>query len=81
MKVSTLFYREQAATQQIAADRATLDNVRARNQRAANAWTVLADMHDRAELAHRARIKIVASPLVPEPSENPDRGLADKVAR
>jgi hypothetical protein len=73
MKISTLFYREQAATQQAAADAATLANVRSRNQRAADSFTALADMQDRAEAAHRAKIK---TPALTEPSENPDRGLA-----
>lgn len=37
------FYREQASLRQVDADAATLDNVRVRNQRAADAWTALAD--------------------------------------
>lgn len=45
------FYREQAERQQSAADEATLENVRARCQRAADAWTALADRSERAERA------------------------------
>lgn len=56
MKIPTLFYREQAATQQAVADGATLANVRSRSQRAANSFTALADLQDRADAAHRARI-------------------------
>ena len=37
------FYRTQAARQQADADAATLDNVRDRSQRAADAWGKLAD--------------------------------------
>ena len=44
-----IFYREQAAQQQIAADAATLQNVRERCQRAADAWTALADRSERAD--------------------------------
>ena len=44
-----IFYREQAAQQQIAADAATLQNVRERCQRAAEAWAALADRSERAD--------------------------------
>ena len=43
------FYREQASRQQSEADAATLANVRDRCQRAADAWTVLADRLQRAD--------------------------------
>ena len=46
-----MFYREQAAQQQLAADAATLDNVRERCQRAADAWLGLANRSERAESA------------------------------
>ena len=38
-----VFYRDQAAREQSAADNAVLENVRDRCQRAANAWAVLAE--------------------------------------
>lgn len=41
------FYREQAAEQQEAADSATLENVRERCQRAADAWSALATRTER----------------------------------
>ena len=68
MRISSLFYREQAATQQAAANVSILENVRARNQRAADSWSALADMQDRVEESHRAR--------VPARAESPDRNIA-----
>ncbi|CAA9487618.1 MAG: hypothetical protein AVDCRST_MAG39-550 [uncultured Sphingomonadaceae bacterium] len=50
-----LFYREQAARQQADADAATLDNVRDRCQRAADAWTLLAERIERADSLRAAR--------------------------
>ena len=75
IKVPTLFYRQQAATQQAIADGATLDNVRTRSQRAANSWTALADLQDRADAAHRAKVKAVAPPAN-ESDETIDRAFA-----
>lgn len=45
----TLFYRDQAETQQRAADEAALENVRERCQRASDAWSGLAQRSERAE--------------------------------
>ena len=50
---SLLFYREQAAQQQAAADAATLKNVRERCQRAADAWAILAAKSELAENGRR----------------------------
>ena len=50
-----LFYREQAARQQADADTASLDNVRDRCQRAADAWTLLAERIERADTLRAAR--------------------------
>lgn len=41
------FYREQAAQQKVAADAATLQNVRERCQRASDAWAALAAKSER----------------------------------
>jgi hypothetical protein len=71
-----LFYREQAVQQQGAADGAALDNVRDRCQRAANAWTALADRSERFEAA---RARTVADKLTHDLSLNPDRALADAI--
>ncbi len=68
-----LFYRDQADQQQVAADNATLENVRNRSQRASNAWAVLATRSERAE---NARAKSAAEKLLDSVSENPDRGVA-----
>ena len=51
-----LFYREQAARQQADADTASLDNVRDRCQRAADAWTLLAERIERADTLLAARV-------------------------
>jgi len=67
------FYRDQAAQQQHAADTATLQNVRERCQRAADAWSVLAE---RTERADNARVQIASDKLLTAMNENPDRGLA-----
>lgn len=48
-------YRDHAAKAQEAADTATLDNVRDRNQRAADAWLQIADRHERTERARAVR--------------------------
>ena len=68
-----LFYRHQADQQQVAADNATLENVRDRSQRASNAWAALAARSERAE---SARAKSAAEKLLDSISENPDRGVA-----
>ncbi len=44
-----LFYREQAARQKVAADAATLPNVRERCRQASDAWTALALRSERAD--------------------------------
>ena len=67
------FYREQAATQQAAADAASLENVRDRCQRAADAWEVLAA---RCETAETARLEAASHKLLAGSNENPDRGTA-----
>jgi hypothetical protein len=46
---SLLFYQEQAAQQQAAAEAATLQNVRERCQRAADSWAALAERTERIE--------------------------------
>lgn len=48
-------YREYAAKAQADADAATLDNVRDRNLRAADAWLQMADRHERTERARAER--------------------------
>ncbi|WP_404337593.1 hypothetical protein AB2M62_02725 [Sphingomonas sp. MMS12-HWE2-04] len=48
-------YRDHAAKAQEAADSATLENVRERNQRAAQAWTEIAERHERTERARAQR--------------------------
>lgn len=70
---SLSFYQDQAALQQQAADTATLQNVRERCQRAADAWSVLAE---RTERADNARALIASDKLLSAVNENPDRGLA-----
>jgi hypothetical protein len=49
------FYRQQAAEQKIAADAATLDNVRERCERAAEAWESLATACDKVDAFRAAR--------------------------
>jgi hypothetical protein len=66
-----LFYRQQAAQQQAAADAATLQNVRERCQRASDAWAALAL---RSERADAARLQAAADKLTEELSPNADRG-------
>ena len=48
-------YRAYAARATAEADAATLENVRERNLRAAEAWTQMADRHDRTERARAQR--------------------------
>ena len=55
-------YREYAAKSQADADAATLENVRERNQRAANAWTQMADRQERTEYARSVREGTSAEP-------------------
>ena len=68
-----IFYQQQAHEQQSAADAATLENVRERCQRAANAWTELAVRIARSETA---RAQAATDKLLVGMSENPDRGPA-----
>ena len=49
------FYRDQAAEQRIAAQAATLSNVRERCERAANAWDTLAARTDQLETLRSGR--------------------------
>ncbi|MBY8821933.1 hypothetical protein [Sphingomonas colocasiae] len=71
--LSLQFYQEQAALQQIAADNATLENVRERCQRAADTWAAFAARSERAE---KARIEAASEKLLAGLSENPDQGCA-----
>ena len=48
-------YRDHAAKAQADADAATLDNVRDRNLRAAEAWRQMAERQERTERARAAR--------------------------
>ena len=66
------FYREQAAREQSRADEATLVNARERSQRAADAWSALAERVARAQAARDERTPPPASEI----NENPDRGRA-----
>lgn len=66
---SLVFYREQADLQTIAADAASLPQVRDRCLRAVSAWTELADRAQKTEDARRAKAlytgaKATASALV-----------------
>lgn len=71
--MSTLyFYRTQALQQQLAADAATLENVRERCQRAADAWMAFALRSERAEAAREHALS--AKRLLEGLNENPDRG-------
>ena len=69
------FYRKQATREQAQANDAVLANVRARSQSAADAWTALADRHQRLEenRAARALTEQMPGQAIEEPSENPDR--------
>jgi len=67
------FYRSQATEQQLAADAATLQNVRERCARASNAWAALAY---RSERSDTARTRTASANMLATLSENPDRGLA-----
>lgn len=69
----SLFYRTQAEQQQAAADTATLQNVRERCQRAADAWMALAT---RTERSDTARVEAASQKLLDAANENPDRGSA-----
>ena len=70
---TSIFYRQQASDQQVAADAATLDNVRDRCQSASAAWAALAV---RSERADAARVQSVSDKLLNGMSENPDLGCA-----
>ena len=64
MTKMTESYRDHAAKAQEAADSATLDNVRERNQRAAQAWTEIADRHERTERARAVREGTISEPVL-----------------
>lgn len=49
------FYRDRASTEQANADAASLDNVRDRCDRAAKAWTAMADRAERTQSQRAAR--------------------------
>lgn len=71
--MSTLpFYREQASRQQIEADAATLSNVRERCQRAADAWTVLADRLQRADDLRTSKSAADEAKLLIEQARSPE---------
>lgn len=70
--------RDEAARQRLAAEASTLQNVRERCERAAQAWDALAA---RSERADATRTKAAADMLLADSSENPDRGLAALVRR
>lgn len=55
MSKQTESYREYAAKAQADADGATLENVRERNQRAADAWVQMAERQERTDRARAAR--------------------------
>ena len=74
--MSLPLYRDEAARQRLAAEHSSLQNVRERCERAAQAWDALAV---RSERADATRIKAAADKLLADPSENPDRGLAAPV--
>lgn len=64
MTKQTDLYREYATKAQADADAATLENVRERNQRAADAWLQMADRQERTDRARAAR---EGTPAVTEP--------------
>lgn len=76
--MSLLLYRDEAARQRLAAEQSSLQNVRERCERAAQAWDALAV---RSERTDATRVKAAADKLLADPSENPDRGLAAPVRR
>ncbi|MGR6331466.1 hypothetical protein ACU5AX_20585 [Sphingomonas sp. XXL09] len=76
--MSLPLYRDEAARQRLAAEESTLQNVRERCERAAQAWDALAV---RSERVDATRTKAAADKLLGDPSENPDRGLAAPVRR
>jgi hypothetical protein len=55
MTKQTDLYREYASKAQADADAATLENVRERNQRAADAWLQMAERQERTDRARAAR--------------------------
>ncbi len=63
------FYREQAARETTSADAASLDNVRDRHRRAAQAWTVLADRVEHSDTLRAAREKPAAASIDADPIE------------
>ena len=69
----TLFYQEQAVRQQQTAADATLQNVRERAQRAADAWSNLAA---RSERADDERAQAASNRSAAELGENSDCGSA-----
>lgn len=76
--MSLPLYRDEAVRQRLAAEQSTLQNVRERCERAAQAWDALAV---RSERADATRIKAAADKLLAAPSENPDRGFAAPARR
>lgn len=76
--MSLQLYRDEAVRQRSAAEASTLQNVRERCERAAQAWDALAV---RSERADAARSKAASEKLLLNSSENPDRGLAASIQR
>lgn len=76
--MSLPLYRDEAARQRAAAKASSLQNVRERCERAAQAWDALAV---RSEHTEAARIAAASDKLLANTSENPDRGLATPVRR
>jgi hypothetical protein len=66
MTKQTDAYREYAAKAQADADTATLENVRERNQRAANAWLQMAERQERTDRARATREGHAADPAQPQ---------------
>ena len=73
------FYREQAAEQQAIADAASLDNVRQRSQRSADAWCALAERIERSDTMRADRLAesdaLVAAEMTPDADEHADLDL------
>ncbi len=59
-----LTYRSNAERAQAEADAATLENVRERNQRAADAWTLMAERQERTDRGRAVRETAAAAARV-----------------
>lgn len=76
--MSLQLYRDEAVRQRLAAEASTLQNVRERCERAAQAWDALAV---RSERADAARSKAASDKLLSGSSENPAGGLVASIER